>query len=475
MNGMSRMRALVLNLPHTCRIYRCYRCSINSPGFCLPPLELLYAAAVLRESGLQPQFVDAVAEGLPLIKVVEMVRKWAPDLVVSIMGFEHLTEDVDAANAIIEQTGVPHYAVMGYLPTQFPNDMFRHFRGDLILRNEPEQTLRALVGALLEDRPVEGIAGLAVRRNGQVALGPARPRMKASELEALPRPARDLLNMRLYREPFLGTPFASFQAGRGCPFRCIYCTKTYGEGYAIRSPAHVVAEIEDARERFGVRHFRFIDDTFAVSLPWTREFCGRLISTGQQYRWVCLTRIDLMDDERMRLLRRAGCRRLFVGIESGSQKVLDHYRKGYKADDIPKAVNTARRHGIEVVGYFVVGSPVEEESDYLQTADLITRLRLDMVSVYPMTPYPATSSHLNSAEQVDFVLYPYSLTYRNRRVSNVGAKRARDLMKRSYLSPLFLLSRAKWVIRYPAYSVTAVRAIASWLLTGWRRKRKTLL
>ncbi len=469
------MKALLLNLPHTRRIYRCYRCSINSPGFCLPPLELLYLAAVSRESGLETQFVDAVAEGLPLVRVVEMVREAAPDLVISIMGYEHLTEDVDAVNTIIEQTGVPHYAVMGYLPTQFPNDMFQHLRADLILRSEPEQTLRELVAALLQGRPADGIAGLAVRRNGQVSLGPARPRMKASELEALPLPARDLLDMRLYREPFLGTPFTSFQAGRGCPYSCIFCTKTYGERYTIRSPAHVVAEIEDARERFGIRHFRFTDDTFAASLSWTREFCRRLIGTGQQYRWVCLTRIDLMDDERMRLLKRAGCCRLFVGVESGSQKVLDYYHKGYRADDIPKAVNNARRHGIEVVGYFVVGSPVEEESDYRQTADLMTRLRLDMVSVYPMMPYPATSSQQNSAEQVDFALYPYSVTYRDPRVWDVAAKRARNLMKRVYLSPLFLLSRAKWVVGYPAYCVTAIRAIVSWLLTGSRRKRKTLL
>mgnify|MGYP000580152799 CR=1 FL=1 len=418
------MRAFVLNLPHKNRIYRSYRCSINSPGFCLPPLELLYVAGVLRESGLETRFIDAVAEGMSRSSVVEMVRSTAPDLVVSILGYEALTGDVDVVNEIIEQAGVPHYAVMGHLPSCYPEQLFDHVRADMILRKEPEQTLRDVVSALREDRPLEGIAGLAVRRDGEVTVGPERPRMDAAELEDLPLPARDLLNIDLYREPFLGKPFTSFQAGRGCPYQCIYCT-AYDNGYAVRSPEDVVDEIEHTRKRFGIRHFRFTDPTFAVSLPWTREFCRRMIDTGVDYRWVCLTRVDLMDDKRMRLLSRAGCCRLFVGIESGSQKVLDHYQKGYSVDDIYEGVYNARRHGIEVVGYGVVGAPVEDKADYMKTVDLFTHLRMDMLSVYPMAPYPGTSSHQNAAAEVDFTLYPYSLKYRNPRISQVGARRTR--------------------------------------------------
>lgn len=469
------MKALVLNLPHSPKIYRCYRCSINSPAFCLPPLELLYAAGTLRQAGMETHFVDAVAERFSLEKTLDLVRGIQPDLVVSIMGYEHFTSDVDAVNYLRQHASIPHYAVMGYLPTHFSEETFRHLNADLILREEPEPTLRDVVEALNQKRGFDGIAGLAWRDGDAVRIGPNRPRMKAAELEALPYPARDLARIPLYREPFLSKPFTTFQAGRGCPFGCIYCTTSYGEQYALRSPAHVVAEIEDTRRRFGIRHFRFIDDTFAVNIHWTREFADRMEATGQKYDWVCLTRIDLMDEERMRLLRRAGCRRLYVGIESGSQKILDYYHKRYKAKDVPARVATARREGLEVVGYFVVGSPIETEADYGETVEMAQRLKLDMVSAYPMMPYPATSSFDNAGEPVEFTLYPYQVRYRNEKIMETARRRARDMMRSIYLSPHFMAGKLKWSVAFPAYTVHATFEFGRWLLGRNKQKRQTLL
>jgi anaerobic magnesium-protoporphyrin IX monomethyl ester cyclase len=470
------LKALVLNLPHAVRIYRSYRCSTNSPGFCLPPLELLYQAAVLRDSGAETHFIDAPADLKSLETVIEEVRRIGPDLIVSILGYEHFTDDVDAVNAIIAQTGVPHYAVMGYLPTHFCSEALEHLAADMVLLGEPEGTLADVASAIAEGRPLAGIPGLAVRENGAVHIGPERPRLTGEQLEALPLPARDLLNVSLYREPFLGKLFTTFQAGRGCPYGCVYCTSTYGAEYRLRSPEHVVDEIEDARQRFGVTHFRFIDDTFGISLPWTRRFCRRLVATRNQYRWVALTRVDLMDRERMRLMRRAGCRRLYVGIESGSQKALDFYRKRFRVEDVPRMIANARREGIEVVGYFVVGSPVEDEADYQKTLELARRLQLDMLSVYPMMPYPETTSYAESAGEVDFQLYPFSLEYRDEQFRQIGQRRMRDMMTKVYLSPRFLLPKVKWLIRYPGPSAEAGGAFFGWLLTRFTgRSRKTLI
>jgi radical SAM superfamily enzyme YgiQ (UPF0313 family) len=470
------MKALVLNLPHPQRIYRCYRCSINSPGFCLPPLELLYQAAVLRADGWEVDFLDAAAEGASLARTIEHCRRVGPDLIVSIMGYEHFTEDVKAVNAIRAGVQVPHYAVMGYLPSHFYEETLEHLQADLILRDEPEQTLREAAGAIAAGRSPSGIAGLAWRQDGRAVSGPPRPRMRAGELEALPAPARDLLKIELYREPFLGRPFTTFQAGRGCPYRCVFCTSTYGSVYAVRSPAHVVDEIENARRRFGIRCFRFTDDTFAVRLGWTREFCRRLVDTGHRYDWVALTRIDLMDESRMKLLATAGCRRLYVGIESGSQRVLDFYRKRYAAEQVPAMVAHARRAGIEIVGYFVVGSPIETVEDYRQTVELATRLQLDMVSVYPMMPYPDTASYRHTVEPVEFSLYPYRVQYRNQHVWDEAVDRMNHLMRRIYLSPRFIAAKLKWLTRYPGYSLRAGLEFGRWLLTGFAgRRRKTLL
>lgn len=469
------MKALVLNLPHSRPIYRSYRCSINSPAFCLPPLELLYSAGVLRDAGVETHFLDAVAEGVSLKDVLTRVRQIEPDLIISMMGYEHLTDDVLAVNFICDKANVPHYAVMGYLPSQFSREIFNHLRADLILRFEPEQTLRELVDALRNGRGLEGIAGLAWRDGESVEVGPNRPRMKPAELEALPLPARDMLKVSRYREPFLSKPFTTYQAGRGCPFGCIYCTTSYGSLYAVRSPEHVVAEIEENRHQFGIRKFRFVDDTFGMRLDWTRQFAEQMAATGGSYEWVALTRVDLMDRERMRLLRRAGCRRLYVGIESGSQRILDYYGKGYKVREVPDMIANARREGLEVVGYFVVGSPIETEKDYQATVKLALRLRLDMASVYPMMPYPATSSYSKVNDAIEFQLHPYQVRYRDPRTMDVAKRRARDLMKQIYLSPRFMASRVKWLAGYPAYTFRAGLEFGRWLLRPPRQKRETLL
>lgn len=469
------MTGLVLNLPHPNPIYRCYRCSINSPGFCLPPLELLYCAGTLRESGVQTHFCDAVAERMSMKETLKLVRRIRPDLVVSIMGYEHFTEDVNALNSLRENADVPHWAVMGYLPSHFPKETLGHVQADLILRGEPECTLREVAESLRQNRGFEGIAGLAWREGKSVHIDQDRPRMKAAELNALPPPARDLAKTGLYREPFLSKPFTTYQAGRGCPFGCIYCTASYGSEYVVRSPERVVAEIEDTRRQLGVRHFRFIDDTFAINLEWTREFVERMVATRCPYDWVCLTRVDLMTPERMALLRRAGCRRLFVGIESGSQKVLDYYHKRFQVKQTPEALANARRAGLEVVGYFVVGSPIETEDDYRQTVELGLSLDLDMVSVYPMMPYPGTASFAGTREPVSFSLYPYEVRYQNPQISEIARRRAREMMRRICLSRRFMVSRTKWVRSYPVYSLQAGWEFGRWLLRSSKRKRQSLL
>jgi anaerobic magnesium-protoporphyrin IX monomethyl ester cyclase len=469
------MTGLVLNLPHSRPVYRCYRCSINSPAFCLPPLELLYAAGTMREAGMETHFCDAVAERLTPKDTLKRIRDVRPDLVVSILGYEHFTEDVDAINCLRENAEAPHWAVMGYLPSNFPDETLEHLQADMILRFEPEQTLREVIDAMRQNRGLEGIADLAWRNGRSVHVGPKRPRLSAAELEALPLPARDLARVALYREPFLSKPFTSYQAARGCPFGCIYCTSSYGPEYVVRSPAHVVAEIEENRRRLGISHFRFTDDTFAVNLNWTREFSERMVAARWPYEWVCLTRIDLMTPERMGLLRRAGCRRLFVGIESGCQKILDYYHKRYQARQVPEMVANARREGLEVVGYFVVGSPVETEDDYRETVDLAVGLDLDMVSVYPMMPYPGTDSFTEAGEPVTFSLYPYEVRYRDPQIFETARWRARQLMRRVYLSRRFMTGRIKWFRRYPAYTFHAGWEFARWLLTSSKQKRQSLL
>lgn len=457
------MRVALVNLPHPKRIVRRWVASYHAPNFLNPPLELMGLGAIVRRlPGGEARLWDAIAEGLDEARLLAELRAWKPDLLVTMPGFQCFPSDLRSLDRLAEGLPGTRVAVFGYLPSQFPRELLERSRADFVLREEPELTFSELLGALEGRGELRDVRALAWRGEGGVVLNPDRPRI--ADLDALPFPDHSLVRLELYNEPYLERPIGVIMAERGCPHRCTYCVRTFGRKLVSRSAASLLAEIDQLRREHGIRNLRFMDDTFTLHRARTRELCQGLIERGPGLSWSCLTRVDAVDAELLDLMRRAGCRRLYVGVESGSQKVLDSYDKGLTVETIRRQVPVIQRSGIESSMFFVVGAPAETEADLDESIALARDLDLDYVIVTKLQYWPGTELFAREGHAVDFDPFREGeLLYRPPGYEKAG-RFQRRFYREFYLRPRYFRKRLGPALRSPRDTVVGFAKLVAWLL-----------
>lgn len=204
-----------------------------------------------------------------------------------------------------------------------------------------------------------------------------------TDLDALPRPAWDLYG-----------PSDVYQiyASRGCPFRCIFCMRALGDTVRYRSPKNVVDEFEEVLERYGPKRIDFSDETFTMRRAWVLEICDELERRGLHRRmpWFANGRVNTVDEDLLRRIRRAGCVRMGFGIESGNQAILEAAQKGTTIAQIERVIAAAKRAGLETEAFYILGFPGETRATALDTIRLAARLNTTSAAFGIMVPYPGT-------------------------------------------------------------------------------------
>lgn len=375
-------RVLLVNLPHPTPVQRRWVASYQAPNFLLPPPEPLALAALLRREGIEVRFVDAIAERWTAAQVVASARPFAADFVVALAGFGTLERDLLELGRIRDGLRGSRSVLFGHLPSQVPALLALRPEVDLVVRGEPEYVLLELA----QGEDPASVAGLAYDEDGAV-LTPARPRIR--DLDALPPPLHDI-DLSRYREPFMPRPIGVLESARGCPFPCAYCVRAYGREVAYHSAAWIGEAVRSLIAQ-GVRHVRFLDDTFTVDRARTLAICAELAPLG--VTWTCLTRLDRLDAELCQAMAGAGCRRLYVGVESADPAQLKAWRKGETVADFERGAAAARSADLELSGFFIVGAPGEDRRSVEASADLAHRLGLDFVIVTRLQTWPGTTLH----------------------------------------------------------------------------------
>jgi radical SAM superfamily enzyme YgiQ (UPF0313 family) len=243
-------------------------------------------------------------------------------------------------------------------------------------------------GVALDDVP--GLAlplpGGGMKRTGDAA--------HQADLDAIPFPARDLVDLDRYQAEWRkahGFSSLSVIAGRGCPYGCTWCQKSvFGRSYRMRSPESVAEEMRQIKARYNPDQVRVVDDVIGVDKRWLRRWHAALVANDAVIPFEALSRADLVDDEMIRLLKEAGCRRLAFGAESGSQRVLDAMNKGTKVDQLYRTAELCRKYGIETYFYIMVGYPGEQWEDIEKTIALLKETRPDEFSSTVAYPLPGT-------------------------------------------------------------------------------------
>jgi len=346
-------------------------------------------AAYLRAHGYTD--VHAIDTASPLLSYAEFearIRVLRPALVALTSTTIDWPECVALSRIVKRVSPNIVVAVGGFQMNAYPAESMEQDSVDVAVVGDGEETLLAIVRAVEAGRPLDGIPGTWTRVHGVPTAAPGRP--SVDDLDALPWPARELFPVHHYRAITVRRPFATMTTVRGCPYSCRYCGQV-GERTAFRMrSAESVAEEIRFLVASGYKELIFFDETFTVHRERTRDLCERLIAMGSPIPWTCRTRVDLVDEELLRLMKRAGCKRLQMGIESGSPAVLQRMNRRVDLRQVEDAFRAAARIGFETRGYFMLGYLGETQEETDETIDLACRMPLDWASFSRTLGLPGT-------------------------------------------------------------------------------------
>lgn len=363
------------------------------PELLYPPIELAHVAAVIEEQGHEVRLVDADAEELDLQSTREEVLKFEPDLVCLDSSSTSLDRDLALARELRSQSAAP-VAILGSQVTYTPGEIFEANAVDLVVRGEPEYTLRDVVRRVAEGQPLEGIEGTSwMGPDGKVVHEPDRP--KIDSLDDLPLPSRHLLHNERYKFPGIPGAVTTLKSSRGCPLDCSFCGYTLAQGlrFRFRSPEHVLAELEDLYFNHGLRHVVFRDPIFTTRKDRVRAICEGILERGMgELMWQCETAIKTLDRPLLEIMGAAGCKHISLGVESGNQDIQKKHC-GNKLNDIEAArevFRACRDNGIESRAFCMIGFPEETSEMADETIALVDDLDPDQVQFCAVTAYPGT-------------------------------------------------------------------------------------
>jgi radical SAM superfamily enzyme YgiQ (UPF0313 family) len=361
--------------------------NVNKIQGIYPPLGIAYIAAVLEKehkvSILDTQTLNLTREGIKAA-----IKKFNPDIV----GITCMTPTIEASLEISELAkevskdivtvlGGPHLSV-------FPKETLSYEHVDFGVVNEGEIVFPKLISALEGKKRFSDIDGLVYKDNGRIKFNP--PKSYVKNLNSLPFPARHLLPNKKYYSIHADYPFTTMITSRGCPFNCSYCFKgVFGRILRLRSPKNVVDEIELCLE-MGFKEIWFYDDIFTVNKKRTAEICSEILERGLKFKWTAITRVDCVDYELLKKMKRAGCYRIRYGVESGDQEILNLMNKGINLHTVRKTIELTKKVGIEPFCFFMLGYPGEDKRKIKKTIDFAIKLDPNWAMFSNTVPFPAT-------------------------------------------------------------------------------------
>ncbi|MFA6428762.1 MAG: radical SAM protein [Candidatus Buchananbacteria bacterium] len=366
------------------------------------PLELAYLASLLRQN-YQVKLLDANALNLDLSQTLKEIKEFAPEILIltstpidrwEVPSHKHLELLVKNILNIIDKVKINHVILLGSHGTVMPEWILRQSHVNFVVRGEPEITTVNLVQALISGRDLKQIKGISYLESDLIVNNPDA--VRNYKLDDLPFPAYDSLPMDKYRYTFsdIPTPFSLMMASRGCPFSCTYCLKAMMPGaYIVRSPENVFLEIKYLIEKFKVRGIYFQDWEFTINQKWVEQICDLIISNNLVISWGCNARASDVKEGLVKKMKAAGCVRINLGFESGSQKVLDLAHKQIKLDSVKEAVAVCRRQGIKVGIYSILNLPGETRKTIAETEKFLADNNLQTMSA-PNLPIPYFGTEL---------------------------------------------------------------------------------
>jgi radical SAM superfamily enzyme YgiQ (UPF0313 family) len=393
------MNVLLINPPKKNEIFGNNPALIEEERGVNPPLGLLYLAGYLeRKSTHRVSVLDAQVEKLDY----EGLRARLQGMEFDVVGITAMTMtmvDVLKSIAMVKELAPETIVVLGGPHVNlYPRETLQLPQVDYVVMGEGEIALSELLDRIEQGNSPGGIPGVGYKSDGDI-VAPSQPRF-IDDLDALPLPARHLTPYRGYNSLLsVNDVVTTLFTSRGCPFGCRFCDRPQmGRKFRARSADSVLTEIVACVD-LGIQEFLIYDDTFTINRQRVLDICSKITEAGLKIGFDIRARVDTVDREMLRSLKKAGCQGIHYGVEAGTPKVLKTLRKGITLEQAQHAFDLTKQTGIPTLSYFMIGSPGETREDILATFRTIRDLNPDYLHMTILTPFPGTEIYAEALQR----------------------------------------------------------------------------
>ncbi len=370
------------------------------------PLGILYIAAFLEEHGFNNSVFDATFSDFDSHKSYLLTNK--PDVVAIYTNLMTKINVLRLIRFIKSENSLQHTKViLGGPEVKHHAENFLIHGADFVVLGEGEETMLELVTTLQSGgSDFNTINGIAFRESDKTIFTTGRNNIR--DINLLPFPARKKVNLQLYFDAWKnrhGESAVSVSTMRGCPYTCKWCSRAvYGQSYRRRSPELVAKELEWLKNNYEFDTIWFVDDVFTISHKWLNEFNDALKKLNVKVKYECITRADRMNEEVLQLLKDSGCYRVWIGAESGSQKIIDAMDRRVDVEQVREMIRKSKDYGIQSGTFIMIGYPGETEEDLVET---LHHLKSSNPDYYTITiAYPIKGTPLYIEMEPNFTVKP---------------------------------------------------------------------
>lgn len=384
------MRILLINPPSENELIGNNPSIIEEERGYNPPLGILYIAGYLeKHTVFDVEVLDAQAEEIGYDDLRDLVRAKSPD-VVGITAMTFTLIDVIKVVRIVKSVhpnikvvlGGPHVHI-------YPEETINLPGVDFLVLGEGEVTFKELMENIRDVARLRNIPGLVFKEEGRIVNTGVRSLLE--DLDNLPFPARHMTSVNKYSSLMARrSPITTMFTSRGCPYRCTFCDRPHlGKNFRARSALNVVDEMEEC-VKLGIREFLVYDDTFTIDRQRVIDVCDEIIRRKLNIGWDIRARVNTIDKDLLKKLKKANCERIHYGVESGNPEILKILNKGITVDGVRTTFRQTQEAGISVLAYFMIGCPKETRKEIMETISFAKELKPDFVHITIFTPFPAT-------------------------------------------------------------------------------------
>ena len=370
--------------------------------------DLGYAAAGLKRRGFDVFLKDYQTEGLTIDDLMADLKRNTPDFLMMSITNATIFTDLDIVNRIKKAFGDVCVVLKGAIffdPEEGLLNQLDLSAADYLIGGESDFIIGDLAQAHFNDKSkLPSVGGILYKENGKWVKTDFSHWHE--DLDSIPFPDRSLMNNALYLRPDTQEKQATIATSRGCPSNCIFCLTPHisGKKLRLRSPESIFAEISECYEKFGIRNFFFKSDTFTINKAWTVALCDLILSSPLKGKieWVANSRVNPIDQETLIKMKKAGCWLVAFGFESGSAETLEKAKKGATVEQNKAAAIMAKKAGLMVYGFYLVGFPWENKEHLEATEKLIFEIDADFIELHIATPFYGTGLY-NMAKEAGLI------------------------------------------------------------------------